>query len=427
MKIRNSLRARFICAFGLFGAVLGSVFAVIVYVSLDMIDDHLIDDRLSQEVVQLMTHFRETPDRPLLERPHIQSFIGTDAMPDTFRQVLGVLPEGFHERYINNEEYHVAVRVVPELVEPVYVLYAVATLEFMEKRKFVIAAVLSAVVLLVIALGLWLGLMMARRVIAPVAHLAERVRGVSPEGFPTDLPEDLYDDEVGVLAVALTESMKRVNAFVEREKHFVRDASHELRTPVTVIRGAVEILENNPAASDASIQRPLARIHRAVSDMENDIESLLWLARQEALNDTTEHCRPATIIRETIEQHRQLFREKPIVVKYIAEADPEIQASPTIFRIILTNLIQNAFRYTVEGTIAVRICAGSVTISDTGVGIDGCELSSITDPHTRGCASCGFGLGLAIVKRLCARLGWHFTIDSALGEGTTVRLFFASA
>lgn len=425
MKLRNSLRFRIICAFGLFGAILGSFYALIVYVALDKIDDHLIDSRLSQEVAQLLTHFRETPDRPLPDIQHIQAFTGTDNMPGAFREALQVLPEGFHERYINNEEYHVAVQVVPELVEPVYLLYAVGTLEFTEKRKLVITLVLLVGVLLVIVLGLWMGLWMSRRVIAPITHLADRVRGVSSEDFPTDLPEKFYGDEVGVLAVALTDSMKRVNAFVAREKQFARDASHELRSPVTVIRGALEILENRQATGDSNFQRPLARIRRAVSDMENILESLLWLARHEAVSEHRESCRPATIIKEAIQQQRNLFCEKPVAVEYVAEADPKLNAPPAIFKIIIVNLIQNAFRYTVEGEITVRTSIDRVVISDTGVGIDVCDLPSISEPHKRGCQSCGFGLGLAIVKRLCKRFGWQFAIDSEPGRGTTVELVFS--
>jgi signal transduction histidine kinase len=424
MKLRNSLRFRILCAFGVFGAVLGSCYAVIVYVSLDMLDDHLIDHRLSQEVQKLLDHYRETPGGPPPVSPHIQAFTGTEAMPGPLREAVRGLPEGFHERYIGRAEYHVAVTVVPELVEPAYLLYAVETLEFTESRKTGIALVLGIGVLLVIALGLWMGLWLSRRVISPITRLADKVRGLSPEDFPTDLPEKSYRDEVGVLALALMDSMRRAEAFVAREKQFSRDASHELRTPVTVIRGAVEILEAGPATRDPALQRPLGRIRRAVTDMENIIESLLWLARQEAVDGSHDVCRPAAVIREVVEQNRNLFLEKPVAVDYVAEADPTLPAPPAVFKIIMTNLIQNAFRYTVEGKITVRICADSVTISDTGIGIDSCDLPLVTEPHRRGCQSCGFGLGLAIVSRLCHRFGWQFTIDSAPGRGTTVRLYF---
>ena len=425
MKLRNSLRFRMICGFGLFGAILGSIYALIVYVSLDRIDDHLIDNQLSHEVEHLRVHFRETPDAAIPNNRHIQVFTGTDDMPTEFKEALQVLPEGFHERYVNREEYHVAVEMVPELVEPVYLLYAVGSLEFTEERKLTIALVLVFGILLVVALGLWIGLWMSRRVIAPITRLADKVKGLNPEKFPTDLLENSHDDEVGVLATALTDSMKRVNTFVAREKLFARDASHELRTPITVIRGALEIMENHPSVPNSSLQRPVARIRRAVSDMENIVESLLWLARLEALNETHETCHPGHIIKKIIEQQRDLFREKPVEIQYIAEVDTEIKAPSAILKIIIVNLIQNAFRYTVEGKITVRTCADRIVIADTGVGIDICDMSSITEPHKRGCTSCGFGLGLAIVKRLCSRLGWRFSIDSEPNRGTTANLVFS--
>jgi signal transduction histidine kinase len=427
MRLRNSLRFRITCAFCLFGAILGLLYALIVYVSLDMIDDHLIDNRLASEVEQIAAHIRATPHRPLPNIPHIQAFTGTADMPGVFRDTLQTLPEGFHERYIENEEYHIAVKVVPELVEPVYLLYAVATLEFTEKRKFAIAMFLLGGVLFVVSLGLWLGLWMSRRVIAPITQLADRVKGVNPEDFPGDLPEKFYDDETRVLAVALTDSMNRVNAFVAREKQFARDASHELRTPVTVVRGAVEIMANSPNAYDPAFRRPLARIGRAVADMENILESLLWMARHEAVDGSRQVCRPVAIIREVLEQQQLLFRARPVAVEYIAEDDPEIEAPPAILKIVVTNLLQNAFRYTVEGKISVQTFTDRVIITDTGVGIDDCDLATITEPHRRGCRSCGFGLGLAIVKRLCRQCGWHFTIDSEPGRGTVVNLLFSSS
>jgi signal transduction histidine kinase len=264
-------------------------------------------------------------------------------------------------------------------------------------------------VLLVVSLGLWLGLWMSRRVIAPITQLADRVKGLNPEDFPGNLPEKFYDDETRVLAVALTDSMSRVNAFVAREKQFTRDASHELRTPVTVIRGAVEIMASSPCARD----------------MENILESLLWMARHEAVDGSRQVCRPVAIIKEVLEQQRLLFRAKPVAVEYIAEDDPELEAPPAILKIVVTNLLQNAFRYTVEGKISVQTFADRVIIADTGVGIDDYEMTTITEPHRRGCRSCGFGLGLAIVKRLCRQCGWQFTIDSEPGRGTVVKLLFS--
>jgi len=92
-----------------------------------------------------------------------------------------------------------------------------------------------------------------------VSHLAEQVAKSGPNNLPTDLSRNFYEDEVGVLAKALEQSMQRVEAFVNREQQFTRDVSHELRTPVTVIKGAAELLKRHFTAEKKSAPRSLSR------------------------------------------------------------------------------------------------------------------------------------------------------------------------
>jgi signal transduction histidine kinase len=91
---------------------------------------------------------------------------------------------------------------------------------------------------------------------------------------------------------------------------------------------------------------------------------------------------------------------------------------------IIVNLIQNAFHHTAEGKISIRICSGSIAVTDTGIGIDNCALQKVAEPHVRGDHSQGFGLGLSIVKRLCDQFGWQLGIESEVNQGTKVQLRF---
>ena len=424
MTFRYSLKLRIVLAFCLFGAVLGSVYAATVYFSLDMIDDHLVNNRLVQEVEYFLDQYQKNKPSPVSTSPHIMAFVGTDDMPDYIAQQVSRLPEGYHEFYWKDVEYHVAVKVVPQLVEPLYLLYEVSALEFTEKRKLNIAIVLVGGVALVVALGLWIGLLLSRRVIAPVAHLAEQVSRSGPRDLPNKLSESYNNDEVGTLARALEASMDRIKNFVDREQQFTRDASHELRTPVTVIKGAIEVLKRKGFENEPALQRPLKRIERAATNMENIIENLLWLAREEAAIESKSTCDAVPVITETIEQHRQLFAAKPIEIEYITEGNPQLKAPAAILKMVVANLIQNAFHHTTEGKVTVHICDESMTVADSGAGIDACDLPSVTEPYVHGRNSRGFGLGLAIVNRLCRRFDWQFEIDSEIGKGTTVRLIF---
>lgn len=424
MKFRHSLRIRIIVAYCLFGAVLGTIFAIAVYLSLDFIDDNLVNTRLSQEIDQLGTQYQNNIDLLVPVSSNIKAYVGTALMPPYAKHMVSGIGEGVHEIYHQGNEYHVAVKVFSNRIEPLYLFYDVSSLEFTETRKLKIGVVLITGVVLVIGLGFWIGLLTSRKVIAPVVQLAEQVEQSGPENLPIDLSKNFYNDEVGVLSKMLEEAMQRVDAFVKREKKFSRDASHELRTPVTVIKGAVEILKKQPQAEEKSIRRVLSRIERAVIDMENIIETFLWLGREDSDINDGQACKVLPVIEDVIEQCRHLFAERPVEIDLIAESEPVLNVQSTPFQAVMANLIQNAVRHSTLDKITVHVCKDRIIVSNTGKGIASCALPSVTQPYVRGNSSKGTGLGLAIVKRLCERMGWRFEIESDVGQGTVVQLYF---
>ena len=291
-------------------------------------------------------------------------------------------------------------------------------------KKLRIGFILLAGIALVVGLGSWIGVLLSRRVIAPVAHLADRVKHLEPENLPDRLSQSFTDDEVGVLAKYMEQAVARIGSFVRRERQFTRDASHELRTPVTVIKGAVVLIETQLGADTKSILRPLARIKRAVADMENLIETFLWLGRKESLEPYSGRCEVVPIVEQVINQTRHMFADKPVEVELHTAADPVLAAPPTAFQAVVANLIKNAFQFTSRGKIAVSVCDDHLAVTDSGHGIAACDLQGLTQPYVRGEKSVGFGLGLAIVKRLCRRFGWRFTLSGDTAQGTVAYLYF---
>jgi signal transduction histidine kinase len=391
-----------------------------------LIDDHLVDTRLTQEIDHIVIHLQQNPATAIPTSPYIKAYIGTTTMPAHIRDMVSGLADGFHEAYQGSDEYHIAVRNLPDMGQPLYLLYDVSALEFTEKRKLIIGFVLAGGVILITALGLWIGWLTSRKVIAPVAHLAEQVNKTDPDNLPTDLARNFYQDEVGVLAGALEQSMQRVKDFVEREHQFTRDVSHELRTPVTVIKGAVELLKRHFAGEKKSVPRSLDRIERSVTKMESIIETLLWLSREEAAVNREPAFDVLPAVREVIDQNQYLIVDKPLEFELITRADLQLTVPPPLFQIALTNLIRNALQYTLNGKITVDVRADRVVVSDTGAGIAPKDLTTVRQPYMRGSDSDGFGLGLSIVSRLCDRFGWQLEIESVVGSGTTAQLIFSS-
>jgi signal transduction histidine kinase len=424
MKFRHSLHSRIIIAFCVFGTVLGAIFAVSVYISLDFIDDRLVDSRLNEEVENFKSHYKRYNNYPHPGSPFITSYVGTESMPLYVLDMIKGFPEGLHEVNYGEEEYHIAIQRLPDQPALVYLFYEVSALEFTERRKVSIRLVLIAGVILIFAMGLWIGWLTSRRVIAPVVHLSNIVDKSGPDNLPTDLSKSFYNDEVGVLAKGLEQAMKRVETFVEREQQFSRYASHELRTPVTIIKGAVVLLKKKLSGEEDPAWRPLMRIERSVTNMENIIETLLWLSREDMPIDQ-EQCFPLTpVVQETIEQNRYLIGNKPIDIEIISEAEPQLALPTSFFQIALTNLIRNAIQHTPSGKISVIVKADRVLVTDTGAGMTADGLKHTSGQQFTGATDEGFGLGLSIVKRLCNRFGWELDIESETDRGTTVQLIF---
>lgn len=425
MTFRHSLRARIIIAFCLFGAVLGIVYATAVYISLDAIDDHLIDSRLEEEIEHFMSHYQRYNTYPQPTSPYITAYIGTENMPLYVLNMIDGSTDGFYETHLEDEEYHIAIRKLQSQENHLYLLYEVSALEYTEKRKTGIRLILIAGVALIIGLGMWIGWLTSRKVIAPVVYLSDLVNKSGPENLPLDLSKAFIDDEVGVLAQALEQAMKRVKIHVEREYRFSRYASHELRTPVTIIKGAVGLLKKKISDEHDPVYQPLKRIERAVTNMENIIETLLWLSREDEIPDQAQSFAVVSIVRETIEQNRYLLADKPIDIELFPENDPHLSIPAPIFQIMLTNLIRNAIQHTASGKISITIEADRLSVSDTGAGMEPDDIKLIDQLHLRGDRYQGFGLGLSIVKRLCERLGWRLKIESERGRGTKAQLIYS--
>ena len=427
MTFRYSLRSRIIISFCLFGAVLGIVYATAVYVSLDKIDDHLVDSRLKEELETINSHYLKSKRLPQPTSPYITAYIGTSNMSPSVVDLTMGLAEGLHESYIGDEEYHIAVKKVQDQKEKLYLLYEVSALEFTEKRKGSIGFVLIAGVVLMVALGFWIGWFTSRKVIAPVIHLSNMVDKSGPDNLPIDLSKTFSNDEVGVLSKALEQAMYRVETYVEREQRFSRYASHELRTPVTVIKGAVTLLKKKFISEEDPAIRPLRRIERSAVNMENIIETLLWLSRDEITIDQNHVFSVESVIRDTIEQNSVMLVNKPINIELVSEDTPKLHIPESIFQIMVTNLIRNAIQHTASGQINVIIKTDRIVVSDPGSGIEPNDLKLIMQFHFFGDREKGFGLGLSIVNRLCIRLGWELKIESEKGLGTTAELIFRTA
>jgi signal transduction histidine kinase len=272
-------------------------------------------------------------------------------------------------------------------------------------------------------LGIVGGRLLARRVLAPIEALGELIDTHKAEDLADALADRTYDREIGALALRLEDAMRRLQASVSREQRFTRYASHELRSPVAVIKGAAELLRTLPECEAERVAGPLARIERSVAEMESLIHVFVWLGRERAeleRDDLATEVEPA--VRTVAERYAHLAADKPVELELRVDGSPGVHAP--VVELVMGNLVANALHYTEAGRVTIDVNEHSVTVADTGPGMTAEHLDRAGESFVRGERSLGYGIGLSMVQSLADRFGWRLRLDSAPGQGTTARVYF---
>ncbi len=386
------------------------------------LEDQLIGATLKQELDDYVTQLRLDPSvlEPFYTR--IQGYITRPGDPNqTVSSEVRDLPAGVHDVRIAGGAFKAAVRKEEDLWA--FLIYDVSDNQRL-KQQLIFALV--GVVMLFSALSFMLGAWSSRRVMKPVTDLADRLGSLSEEGKPERLAVHFADDEVGQLADALDSYADRLHHLVERDLEFNADVSHELRSPLTVITGATELLLAQPDLDD-KVRTRLLRIARAARQSADITTALLHLVRAEQGidKDSSAH-EVGRIIREVVHLYEPLIGNKALAIRVAEEDRVSVIAPESVVAVTVGNLIGNAMRYTTEGEVVITIGNGRVRVEDTGPGIPEEDLERVFERHYRGqnITGKGAGLGLAIVKRLCELYGWSIHFSNRDVGGLRAELVF---
>ncbi|MBA2079507.1 HAMP domain-containing sensor histidine kinase [Rhodanobacter sp. PCA2] len=411
MQSRRKLRFRLVLSFALFGFGLSVLFAVASLYVRAKVEDQLVVSSLQQDADSYAQQMHESPGQPFYSKL-MTGWGWSDRTIYKAPLAWQNLPSGVHDIYETDADGHLRhykLAVSRRFGLIAFVRYDVSRDDLGKRQLF---TALIAVVLLFSLLSLAIGLWLSRKVLKPVTQLAQRIRDFRKAGKAEPLAQHFADDEVGELAHALDEYSARLTAMVERDREFNSDVSHELRTPLAVISSTTELLQGSPDLTPKLAER-LKRIERASRQATELIEALLLLSRAERRGPTRgETTEVAKVAADVIESQRPQVRGKPLEIELNAREPLSVNAPASVLAVALTNLIGNAIKYTLEGTVRVEVGAGRVEVIDTGPGIKPEDAEKLFQRGVRGegAGGSGAGLGLAIVRRLCELYGWQVSM-----------------
>ncbi|EJM74091.1 sensor histidine kinase [Pseudomonas sp. GM55] len=414
MEFKQSLSQRIIIAFALMSALVAGAFAMGIVATVHLVEEKLISAGLGGDLQRLllMDNVADWSHRPEPDQLfYFSGGRGDFSLPKDLRH----LEPGFHEVFRENLSYHAMVEIVDGRR---YVLLQDQS-DFEERERVLFAVALVGFVLS-LALAVFLGWVLARKVMAPVVRLARQVRHRDQLlGLAPPLAPDYAADEVGELAVAFDATLGRLRQALTRERLFTSDVSHELRTPLMILASSCELLLENPGI-DQRGRAQVERIARACEEMRELVQTFLMLARAQREDASMS---PQQTLGQVAEGLLGLWRE-PIEskgLKLIFEpGNPEAKGyNATFLHAVMGNLLRNALHYTEQGFIRLTLTGTGFLVEDSGVGIPEEKREAMFEPFVRGNEKRGegLGLGLSLVQRICENQGWSVSLTTVEPSG----------
>lgn len=426
MEFKQSLAQRIIIAFALMSALVAGSFAMGIISTVHLVEERLISAQLGGDLnrLMLMDSVSDWSHRP---RPDQLFYFSGGPGDFDLPQDIRHLQPGFHEVFRGDLSYHAMV----EVVDGRHYALLQDQSDFEERERVLFAVVLVGFVL-ALALAVFLGWVLARRVMAPVVRLARQVRHRDQLlGLAPPLAPDYAADEVGELAVAFDATLGRLRQALIRERMFTSDVSHELRTPLMVLASSCELLLENPAL-DQRARKQVERIARACEEMRDLVQTFLMLARTQREDPAmTPSATLGGVAEQLVSQWRGPIEGKGLQLIFNEEAGhpSEARYNATFLHAVMGNLLRNALHYTDDGFIALTLYEDGFMVEDSGVGIPEEKREAMFEPFVRGNEQRGegLGLGLSLVQRICANQGWSVNLTPREPNGCRFKVRLENA
>jgi signal transduction histidine kinase len=265
--------------------------------------------------------------------------------------------------------------------------------------------------------------LISRITIRPITRIAKTVSEINTNNLNQRVPEARNGDELEVLTKSINDFLNRIDASVKREKQFTADASHQLRTPLAILKGNLEVLIRKQRKPNEYIEDIKSNIYK-IDEMSDAVDKLLVLAQLNS--NTTEHFETEELniydeIERILNHYKKDILGKQLTLGFTIPNPLLVKSDKTYLGLILDNLVSNAIKYAEQNTKVTFSADSSATyvnlsICNKGPKIPENELQLIFNPFFRNqeqeSSEKGYGLGLAIVAKAIDLLNMKLKVTS---------------
>lgn len=391
--------------------------ATVLFVNEDL-EHTMLQVELAQERDYILTN-HVNKDLLVRDTPNLAiAFIPTgeprpEELPPVFRELSG--EDDSAEIKVGSETYLVSVKRVENGV-----LYIAKNITHFEDREALFNSALLIMTLFILAFSLLLATLSSRRVVLPLTQLSESISRI-PVGRSMPRLQNQYPEaELHAIATSFNRFLDELESYVRREQSLLGLAGHELRTPIAVISGALDVIETR-GRLNANDQATLERMRRSCDEMRDNVNILLKLSRREPSSHAHEAIQLKPALQRIMEDLNASHAAKNRV-KLEVRHELSVVADPAMVHMLLRNLLQNAIQHT-RNDIQIRLSDDAIEIEDEGTGLDSGQQAILRGEHTLARdGTSPSGLGLYIVTLMAERLGWKLEIARTDRNGTVIRI-----
>jgi two-component system OmpR family sensor kinase len=276
----------------------------------------------------------------------------------------------------------------------------------------------------VMAAGAWL----TRTAVAPINEIARAAREIGGDDLAKRLNWQDRRDELGVLAATFDDMLGRLEGAFARERRFIADASHELKTPLTVINGNAQMLQRWADRDPALRAEAVETIRAESASMARVINAMLTLAKTDDADALSmESVDMASVVQDVATAMRPAAEGKGLTLVVRCEGESMVRGEPGLLRQLITNLTENAIKFTEKGGVSLSVerdkARVRLTVNDSGPGIPAGSLPHVFERFYRADPARsrnvdGTGLGLAVVRNIVRVHRGDIRAESVIGGGT---------
>lgn len=357
-------------------------------------------------------------------------------LPDEATRKRLALPSSFYEaaqidvpaRFFNHDTSYVVLRIERDNKKVMVVSSALDTYGMQEMNNLKNLLIIGFVIAMVFVFTF--GKLFSNEIFKPIRRIIRNVKGINAHNLHQRLVVDPTDDDVEALSRTFNDMLDRLEVTFEMQNNFVSNASHEFRTPLTVVSGEAELGMSMPGLPD-NARESFLNIYREVEKLEHLTNSMLSLAQTgfDGKKEQWEEVRIDELILSVKEAADRIIPDNKVAIDFDNLPEDEckltVNGNLALLKAAFSNIVLNSCKYSDNKPVTVKISADDkyviVEIADQGIGIPDREIGQIFVPFFRASNTArykGYGIGLPLTHNIIRMHQGKADVQSRVGEGT---------